>query len=169
VELHGGPCSSNAVLAGLSRDWERHVTLVRWDMRGTGKTLRRSGAEGQGELTFERLVRDAVEVGEHVRAHLGVRRVVLLGCSFVSAVATRVARSRPDLVGAYVGADQKIFDRALDASEYDAVLERLEEAGGRRSRPRCGGRAPTDGAGRPPSSGTSTASPRRATRTPSPR
>ncbi|WP_406381447.1 hypothetical protein OHU25_51025 [Streptomyces sp. NBC_00117] len=46
VEVHGGPGSSNSVLAGVSRDWERHVTLVRWDMRGTGKTLRRSGAEG---------------------------------------------------------------------------------------------------------------------------
>ncbi|MDR3084489.1 MAG: alpha/beta hydrolase [Streptomyces sp.] len=129
VELHGGPGSSNAVLANISRDWERHVTLVRWDMRGTGKTLRRSGTAGQGEMTFDRLVQDAVEVIEHVQEHLGADRVVLLGCSFGSAVALRVARSRPDLVGAYVGTDQKIFDGGRDTRDYDAALERLEKAG----------------------------------------
>ncbi|MGW1326696.1 alpha/beta fold hydrolase [Streptomyces antibioticus] len=129
VELHGGPGSSNAILTGVSRAWERHVTLVRWDMRGTGKTLRRSGADGQGELSFDRLVRDAVEVVEHVRERLGVQRVVLLGCSFGSAIAMRVARSRPDLVGAYVGTDQKIFDGGRDTSDYFAALDRLERAG----------------------------------------
>ncbi|QKW18381.1 alpha/beta hydrolase [Kitasatospora sp. NA04385] len=129
LELHGGPGSSNSVLANLSRDWERHVTLVRWDMRGTGKTLRRSGAHGQGELTFDRLLRDAVEVVEHVRARLGVHRVVLLGCSFGSALGLRIARSRPDLVSAYVGTDQKIFDGGRDTSDHGAALERLERAG----------------------------------------
>lgn len=129
VELHGGPGSSNSVLANLSRDWERHVTLVRWDMRGTGKTLRRSGSGSQGEMTFERLVQDAVEVVEHIRGRLGVQRVVLLGCSFGSAVAMRVARSHPELVSAYIGTDQKIFDGGRDTSEYYAALERLEQAG----------------------------------------
>ncbi|MFF4364342.1 alpha/beta fold hydrolase [Streptomyces sp. NPDC001604] len=129
VELHGGPGSSNSILAGLSRDWERHVTLVRWDMRGTGKTLRRSGAGSQGDLTFDQLVRDAVDVVEHVRERLGVRRVVLMGCSFGSAIAMRIARSRPDLVAAYVGADQKIFDGGRDTSDYYATLDRLERAG----------------------------------------
>ncbi|MER6375873.1 alpha/beta fold hydrolase [Streptomyces mirabilis] len=129
VELHGGPGSSNSILANVSRDWERHVTLVRWDMRGTGKTLRRSGADGQGDMTFERLVQDAIEVVEHVRARLGVQRVVLLGCSFGSAIAMRVARTHPELVSAYVGTDQKIFDGGRDASDYYAALDRLEQAG----------------------------------------
>lgn len=66
---------------------------------------------------------------EHVRGRLGVQRVVLLGCSFGSAVALRVARSHPELVGAYVGTDQKIFDGGRDASDYHAALERLEQEG----------------------------------------
>ncbi|MGW1862406.1 alpha/beta fold hydrolase [Streptomyces collinus] len=129
VELHGGPGSSNSILAGVSRAWERHITLVRWDMRGTGKTLRRSGANGQGEMSFEQLVQDAVEVVKHVRERLGVQRVVLLGCSFGSAIAMRVARSHPELVSAYIGTDQKIFDGGRDTSDYYAVLDRLEQAG----------------------------------------
>ncbi|MEZ0091852.1 alpha/beta fold hydrolase [Streptacidiphilus sp. EB129] len=129
VELHGGPGSSNSILANVSRDWERHVTLVRWDMRGTGKTLRGSGADSQGDMTFDRLLQDAVEVVEHVRARLGVQRVVLMGCSFGSAIAMRIARSRPELVSAYIGTDQKIFDGGRDASDYYAALDRLRQAG----------------------------------------
>lgn len=129
VELHGGPGSSNSILAGVSRAWERHITLVRWDMRGTGKTLRRSGAKGQGELTFDRLLQDALEVAEYVRAHLGVQRVILLGCSFGSAIALRIARSHPELVSAYIGTDQKIFDGGRDTCDYYAVLDRLKQAG----------------------------------------
>ncbi|WP_329118422.1 alpha/beta fold hydrolase [Streptomyces sp. NBC_01465] len=129
VELHGGPGSSNSILANVSRDWERHVTLVRWDMRGTGKTLRRSGAKGQGEVTFDRMLQDAVEVVEHIRERLGVQRVVLLGCSFGSAIAMRIARSRPELVDAYIGTDQKIFDGGRDTADYYAALDRLETAG----------------------------------------
>ncbi|MFG3257940.1 alpha/beta fold hydrolase [Streptomyces sp. NPDC048172] len=132
VELHGGPGSSNSILANVSRDWERHVTLVRWDMRGTGKTLRRSGPDGQGELSFERLLRDAVEVVEHVRERLGVQRVILLGCSFGSAIAMRLARSHPHLVSAYIGTDQKIFDGGRDTTDYYAALDRLAQAGKRK-------------------------------------
>lgn len=132
VELHGGPGSSHSILAGVSRDWERHITLVRWDMRGTGKTLRRSGAKGQGELAFDQLLQDALEVVEHVRAHLGVQRVVLLGCSFGSAIALRLARRHPELVSAYIGTDQKIFDGGRDTSDYYAALDRLEQAGKKR-------------------------------------
>jgi len=134
VELHGGPGSSNSILTGVSRTWERHITLVRWDMRGTGKTLRRSGAQGQGELTFDRLLQDALEVVEYVRAHLGVQRVVLLGCSFGSAIALRLARSHPELVSAYIGTDQKIFDGGRDTFDYYAALDRLEQAGKKKER-----------------------------------
>ncbi|MCX5063623.1 alpha/beta hydrolase [Streptomyces sp. NBC_00452] len=129
VELHGGPGSSNSILAGVSRDWESYVTLVRWDMRGTGKTLRRSGPDGQGKLSFERLVQDAVEVVEHVRERLGVQQVILLGCSFGSAIAMRIARTHPHLVSAYIGTDQKIFDGGRDTTDYYAALDRLAQAG----------------------------------------
>ncbi|MFF4948213.1 alpha/beta fold hydrolase [Streptomyces chattanoogensis] len=129
VELHGGPGSVNSILMNRTRDWERHFTLVRWDMRGAGKTLGRSGADGQGELTFARLLADAVEVVEHVRARLGVERVIVLGHSFGSALGLRLARSHPQLVAAYVGTDQKVFDGGRDTSDYAALLDRLQRAG----------------------------------------
>ncbi|MFE1775008.1 alpha/beta fold hydrolase [Streptomyces sp. NPDC059008] len=50
---------------------------------------------------FARLLADAVEVVEHVRARLGVERVIVLGHSFGSALGLRLARSHPQLVAAY--------------------------------------------------------------------
>jgi hypothetical protein len=41
--LHGGPGWPNAVFTLPLRPWERHFTVVQWDHRGAGKTLRRTG------------------------------------------------------------------------------------------------------------------------------
>src|SRR5690242_9994177 len=39
VELHGGPGASNHIFIPRTREWERHFTIVRWDMRGSGLTF----------------------------------------------------------------------------------------------------------------------------------
>jgi hypothetical protein len=38
-------------LTPVYRDWEEHFTVAQWDRRGTGRTLRRNGKEGD-RLTF---------------------------------------------------------------------------------------------------------------------
>jgi pimeloyl-ACP methyl ester carboxylesterase len=60
--LHGGPGWPNAVFTLPRRPWERYFTVVQWDHRGAGKTLRRTGKAGSGEMTFDRRVADAVEL-----------------------------------------------------------------------------------------------------------
>ncbi|MFC7646477.1 alpha/beta fold hydrolase [Streptosporangium lutulentum] len=108
LEIHGGPGASNLVFAPRTRDWERHFTIVRWDMRGAGKTFGRTGQDGQGEMSLKRLHRDAVEVTQHVRARLAVEKVLLVANSFGSFLGLRLARSHPELYSAYVGTDQNI-------------------------------------------------------------
>ncbi|MFE6746159.1 alpha/beta fold hydrolase [Kitasatospora purpeofusca] len=132
LEIHGGPGASNAIHGPRTRAWEEHFTVVRWDMRGTGKTLRRSGTEGQGEIGFARMYQDAVEVTRHLRARLGVDRVVLLANSFGSAFGLRLARRYPELYSAYVGTDQNIHDAGRDDSTHRALLARLRAAGKRK-------------------------------------
>lgn len=132
LEIHGGPGASNAAYGPRTRAWEKHFTIVRWDMRGTGKTLGRSGVDGQGELSFARMYEDAVEVTHHVRGRLGVDRVVLVANSFGSAFGLRLARQYPDLYSAYVGADQNIHDAGRDDSAHRALLTRLRAAGKRK-------------------------------------
>ncbi|WP_395294611.1 alpha/beta fold hydrolase [Kitasatospora hibisci] len=132
LEIHGGPGSSNSFFGPRTREWEKHFTVVRWDQRGAGRTLGRSGAEGQGELSIARLQEDAVEVTEYVRARLGVERVVLTAYSFGSVIGLRLARRRPDLFSAYVGTDQNLHDGGRDRSAHHALLERLHAAGKRK-------------------------------------
>lgn len=132
VEIHGGPGAANSVYTARTRSWERHFTIVRWDMRGAGKTFGRGGPEGQGEATFERLYEDALEVTRHARRLLGADRVVLLANSYGSAFGLRLARAHPELYSAYVGTDQNIHADGLDTSAHEALLERLRAAGKRK-------------------------------------
>jgi pimeloyl-ACP methyl ester carboxylesterase len=129
VELHGGPGSVTSVFTVRTRSWEEHFTLVRWDMRGAGKTLRHSGEQGQGELTFAQLYADALEVVDHVRARLRVERVVLVGHSLGTVFGLRLVRAHPERFCAYVGIDQNVYDGGRDGSAYKDLLERLRTAG----------------------------------------
>ncbi|MEV3961928.1 alpha/beta hydrolase [Nocardia sp. NPDC050193] len=132
LELHGGPGASNLIYATRTRSWERHFTVVRWDMRGAGKTFGYTGPAGQGEMSLRQLERDALEVTAHVRARLGVDKVVLVGCSFGSFVALRIVRRHPELFSAYVGTDQNINAGGRDRTAYLGLLERLERTGKRK-------------------------------------
>ncbi|MFD8544870.1 alpha/beta fold hydrolase [Streptomyces sp. NPDC059649] len=132
LELHGGPGASNLVFAPRTRAWEKHFTIVRWDMRGAGKTFGRGGPAGQGEMSLDRLLADALELTEHLRARLGVGKVLLVANSFGSVVGLRLARSHPELFSGYVGTDQNIVAGGRDRSSYDALCARLRESGKRK-------------------------------------
>ncbi|MEV6835392.1 alpha/beta hydrolase [Streptomyces sp. NPDC051133] len=134
LEVHGGPGASNLIHVPRTRAWERHFTIVRWDMRGAGRTFAASGPQGQGEMILDRLYRDALEVTDHIRARLGVDRVVLLANSFGSVTGLRLARNHPERYSAYVGTDQNIVDGGRDTSAYEALLARLEKAGRKKER-----------------------------------
>ncbi|MGW2740928.1 alpha/beta fold hydrolase [Streptomyces sp. NPDC001450] len=129
LEIHGGPGASNQVFTPRTRAWERHFTIVRWDMRGAGRTFAAGGPAGQGEMTLDRVHADALEVTEHVRAHLGVAKVLLVANSFGTVTGLRLARNHPELYSAYVGTDQNIIGGGRDTSSYEALLARLERAG----------------------------------------
>ncbi|MFJ7158727.1 alpha/beta fold hydrolase [Streptomyces sp. NPDC101118] len=134
LELHGGPGAANSVYGVRTRGWERHFTLVRWDMRGAGLTFARGGAAAQGgPATFGRLYADALEVVRYVRERLGVERMVLMPNSFGTVFGLRLARSHPELFSAYVGTDQNVLDAGRDTSAYEATLARLRATGRRRA------------------------------------
>ncbi|MET9887579.1 alpha/beta hydrolase [Streptomyces sp. NPDC006430] len=128
-EIHGGPGSSHSIFGPRTRSWEEHFTIVRWDMRGAGKTFGRSGPEGQGEMSFTRLYEDALEVTRYARERLGTDRVLLVASSLGSVFGLRLARSHPELYSAYVGTDQNILDAGRDTSVHAALLARLRAAG----------------------------------------
>src|ERR1700739_565945 len=68
--LHGGPGCSYSIFTPHLRSWEKDFTIIQWDQRGGGKTYGRMGPNRSGEISFEQLTRDALEVGEYVRGRL---------------------------------------------------------------------------------------------------
>jgi pimeloyl-ACP methyl ester carboxylesterase len=127
--LHGGPGWPNAVFTLPLRPWERHFTVVQWDHRGAGKTLRRNGKVGSGQMTFDRRVADAIELIEFLRGHLGVDKVVVLAESMGTLTGLPLAVRRPDLVHALVATDLYVDMAANEARKWELTLERLRAAG----------------------------------------
>ncbi|WBO65661.1 alpha/beta fold hydrolase [Streptomyces camelliae] len=142
LELHGGPGASNLIFIPRTRAWEQHFTIVRWDMRGAGRTFAGTGPEGQAEMTLDRLYADALEVTAHIRARLGVDKVLLVANSFGSVTGLRLARNHPELYSAYVGTDQNIIGGSRDSSAYEALLARLEKAGKKKERAKVAAMGP---------------------------
>ncbi|MEV6583983.1 alpha/beta hydrolase [Streptomyces sp. NPDC051582] len=129
IEIHGGPGASHSIFAARTRSWEEHFTVVRWDMRGAGKTFGRSGPQGQGDMSFDRLYEDALDVTRYAGERLGADRAVLVASSLGSVFGLRLARNHPELYSAYVGTDQNILDAGRDTSVHEALVSRLRAAG----------------------------------------
>ena len=130
--LHGGPGWPNAVFTLPLRPWEQHFTIVQWDHRGAGKTLRRNGKAGSGQMTFERRVADAVELIEFLREHLDKDKVIVLAESMGTLTGLPLVKRRPDPVHALVATDLYVNMAANEASKYQLTLERLRAAGNRK-------------------------------------
>ncbi|MCX4963134.1 alpha/beta fold hydrolase [Streptomyces virginiae] len=129
LEVHGGPGAANSPYGARTREWEKHFTLVRWDMRGAGLTFAHAPADQGGPVTFARLYEDALEVTRYVLDRMRVDQVVLMPSSFGTTFGLRLARNHPELYSAYVGTDQNIQEAGRDTSAYDGTLERLRAAG----------------------------------------
>ncbi len=129
--LHGGPGCPYAIFSPVMRSWERHFTIVQWDRRGVGKTLGRNGKAGSGELSFARMVDDAIELTEHLRAHLHQDRLIVLAGSMGNLVGIPLVKRRPDLFSAYVATDLGV-DLRGEQDSYDDICARLRAAGERK-------------------------------------
>jgi pimeloyl-ACP methyl ester carboxylesterase len=130
--VHGGPGSPYSVFTPVLREWERHFTVVHWDRRGAGRTLRRNGSPAAGELTFERMVEDGIEVAEYLREHLCKDKVILMAGSMGTIIGLPMAQRRPDLFSAYVGSDFYADMVANERQGRRETLERLRAAGNRK-------------------------------------
>jgi pimeloyl-ACP methyl ester carboxylesterase len=104
--LHGGPGSPYTPFNSWLGEWEHSFTLVQWDQRGGGKTFRKNGEAGTGPLSFQKLASDGIELVEYVCAHLGHKKIILLGSSVGSFIGLLMIRQHPEVFYAYVGTDQ---------------------------------------------------------------
>ncbi|HSV02558.1 MAG TPA: alpha/beta hydrolase [Phenylobacterium sp.] len=132
--LHGGPGSALSVLAGkLFPGWDAHFIVVNWDQRGAGRTLGRNGKAGCGTLTIGRMVVDGIELAQELRRRFPGRPLVLLGVSWGSLLGVEMARARPDLFSAYVGAGQVVDMNRGEQLSYFGTVDRLRAKGEERA------------------------------------
>jgi pimeloyl-ACP methyl ester carboxylesterase len=131
--LHGGPGMPYAPFAPRLRSWEEHFTLVQWDRRGVGKTLGRNGKPGCGEMSFQRMVDDAIELCEELLRRFPRSRLVVLSSSMGTLVALPLVQRRPDLVCAWVATDVNIGAARNEQAGHDATVAALRARGQRRA------------------------------------
>jgi pimeloyl-ACP methyl ester carboxylesterase len=128
--LHGGPGDvTNPWSFGVFAPWEKHFTVVQWDQRGAGRTLRRSGPTVAPTITVGRMVQDGIELTEFLRKHLGKEKIVIVGHSWGSILGVRMAKARPDLFYAYVGTGQVADSTRSSSVAYDALLKKAQAVG----------------------------------------
>src|SRR5690606_3593808 len=114
----------------FQRPIEEYFTVVQYDQRGAGKTFLANDPEAISDtLQIQTYVDDAIEMAEHVRARLGKDKLVLVGHSWGTIVATRAALQRPDLFHAYVGIGQVINTRTNEKLSFEYGLQRAREEG----------------------------------------
>ena len=134
--VHGGPGNPMSLYSErLYQQWEKDVTIVQWDQRGSGRTYEANQPPGElseevlnaTKLSFEQIVDDGIEVAEHVRKELGLNKLILTGTSWGSAVAVKMACKRPDLFQCYVGLSQVVNYQENLKRSFKFTLERARE------------------------------------------
>jgi pimeloyl-ACP methyl ester carboxylesterase len=119
--LHGGPGESNMWLAHYTmQELEKSFVCVNWDQRGTGRSFR-PGPPAE-TMTIDRFVQDTIALIELLRSRFGQQKVLLLGHSWGSVLAMKVAAARPDLLFAVIGMGQVVDMKRGEDLSYRYVL-----------------------------------------------
>jgi pimeloyl-ACP methyl ester carboxylesterase len=128
--LHGGPGDvANQWAFALFAPWEKLFTVVQWDQRGAGRTLRKSGPTIAPTITVDRMVQDGIELSEYLRKHLGKDKIIIVAHSFGSILGLGMVRARPELFYAYVGTGQVADEVKNYSVAYDALLQKAKTSG----------------------------------------
>jgi len=126
--VHGGPGEAQWPQSEIYRPWEKLFTVVQWDQRGAGHTFGRYGTNTP-DVTLGRISNDGVELAEYLCRELGKKKIIVLGHSWGSLVATRMVQMRPDLFAAYVGTGQAASWMAMINVQYDLLLAKAHRDG----------------------------------------
>jgi pimeloyl-ACP methyl ester carboxylesterase len=132
--LHGGPGdATNPWTFALFAPWEKRFTVVQWDQRGAGRTLRKTGPTIAPTITVDRMVEDGIELTEYLLKHLGKKKIIIVGHSFGTILELGMVRAKPDLFYAYVGTGQVADETRNYFAAYDALLKKAKTVGDQRA------------------------------------
>ena len=121
--LHGGPGNTMSPYANnIYAAWEKEFTIAQWDQRGAGRTFGRNPGAAELELTIDRMTKDGIDLAAYLARAMNTKKIILVGGSWGSVLGVHMAKSRPDLFHAYVGAGQLVNDRENQDASVRKVL-----------------------------------------------
>jgi pimeloyl-ACP methyl ester carboxylesterase len=127
--LHGGPGTpTNLLDFSMAPAWTPNFTLVQWDQRGAGKTFG-SGGTAATDMTIDEMTHDGIELAQFLRGRLHKDKIIIVGHSWGTILGIHMAKARPDLFYAYVGAGQFVNAQDNEAVNYARVLDKARTLG----------------------------------------
>ena len=109
---------------------EEHFTVIYWDQRGCGRSLR--GQKDSPVVSLEQMVDDTVALLEMLRERFGAKSFVA-GFSFGATLGAYAAARRPDLVATLVAVGMDIDGVAAGHLAYDFAVANARQRGNRRA------------------------------------
>jgi pimeloyl-ACP methyl ester carboxylesterase len=109
---------------------EEDFTVVYWDQRGCGRSLRapNTGAE----ISLDRMVGDTLSLLEILKDRFG-KRAYVAGFSLGATIGLYAAAQRPDLVETLIAVGPDIDGVAAGNSAYDFALDVARQRGNKRA------------------------------------
>jgi len=124
VYVHGGPgCPETPYAAKYQKLLEKDFTVVHYDQRGSGKSYHFN--EDYSNLTTDLLVEDLLELTDYIADRFDKEKVILVGYSFGTYLATKAAHKAPEKYEAYIGIGQV---SNIQESEIDNLKYTISEA-----------------------------------------
>lgn len=129
--VHGGPAAPMMPASWtFQKPWEDYFTVVQWDQRAAGRTLRANDADAVAPtIAIDRYVGDAIELIDWLRTTYGKRKVILVGHSWGSVIGMRVLAEKPEWLHAYVGIGQIIHPWSDETIGYTHALDAARSGG----------------------------------------
>lgn len=126
LHIHGGPGAPASIFAYRVEAFARSYTIVYYDQRGAGKTLRKNPF---AKLSMELLQQDLLETVLHVKRAYGKDKIGIIGHSWGSVLGSAFALEYPEHVSCYIGCGQMYCFRENEERDYGFLREAVSQNG----------------------------------------
>ena len=109
---------------------EQAFTVIYWDQRGCGRSLRTP--TGRDSISLEKMADDTVSLLDFLCSRFG-RKAYVAGFSFGATLGAHAAAKRPDLVAALVAVGMDVDGAAAGNGAYDFALTAARQRSSRRA------------------------------------